>query len=80
MQGKIQSTNHNGETRQIEDLIMGRITINNIIRNGYGECQSVIDCDDIFGKAFDFSKRTIEKLIIQGIEDTCTKCEFVRGR
>ena len=31
LQGKIQSTNHNGETRQIEDLIRGRITINSII-------------------------------------------------
>ena len=80
LQGKIQSTNHNGETRQIEDLIRGRITINSIIRIEYGECQSITDSDDISGKAFDFSKCTVEKLIIQGYEDTCAKCGFVLGR
>ena len=80
LQGKIQSTNHNGETRQIEDLVRGRITINSIMRIEYGECQSITDSDDISGKAFDFSKCTVEKLIIQGYEDTCAKCGFVLGR
>ena len=73
---KIQSTNRKGETRDINDLIDGRITINYIKRIEYGECQHINDSDDIHGKAFDFSTTTIKNLLLQGYTDTLIKCKF----
>jgi hypothetical protein len=76
LKNKIHSTNRKGETRNIIDLIDGRITINYIKRIEYGECQHINDSDDIYGKAFDFSTTTIKNLIQQGYDDTVVKCKF----
>lgn len=77
LKSKIQSTNRKGEIRNIKDLIHGRVTINHIYRIGYGEGKHINDSDDIYGKAFDFSRSTIKKLINQGYEDTCIRCKFL---
>lgn len=76
LKNKIKSTNRKGGTRHVEDLISGRAIINHIQRIEYGECQHLRDSNDIYGKAFDFSKSTIKELISQGYEDTCIKCKF----
>ena len=55
---------------------MEELTINRLQRIEYGECQHLSDSDDIYGKAFDFSKSTINDLINQGYEDACIKCSF----
>lgn len=76
LKNKIRSTNRKGETRNAEDLINGRVTVKQIQRIEYGECQHLHESDDISGKAFDFSKHTIKDLIDQGYSDTCIKCNF----
>ena len=76
LKNKIHSTNRKGETRNINDLINGRVTINYIKRIEYGECQHINDSDDIHGKAFDFSTTTIKNLIQQGYNDTLSKCKL----
>jgi NTE family protein len=76
LKSKIRSFNRKGGQRSVEDLINGRITINRLQRIGYGEDQNLSDSNDISGKAFDFSKRTIKGLIDQGYKDTCKKCKF----
>lgn len=76
LKNKIKSTNRKGKTRHVEDLINGRVTINRLQRIEYGDGQHLSESDDIHGKAFDFSKRTINELINQGYEDTCIKCKF----
>ncbi len=76
LKSKIQSTNHKGEIRRIEDLVKGRIAINRLRRIEYGACQNICDSNDIYGKAFDFSKHTIRDLIKQGYDDTCIICKF----
>ena len=76
LKNKIHSKDRRGETRHINDLIDGRITINYIKRIEYGEGQHINDSDDIYGKAFDCSTTTIKNLIQQGYNDTLIKCKF----
>ncbi|TVP40224.1 patatin-like phospholipase family protein [Candidatus Nitrosocosmicus arcticus] len=73
---KIVSISRNGDTREIRKLIEGRVTINKLQRIGYGEGQSLENSNDINGKAFDFSRKTINDLINQGSEDTKAQCDF----
>ena len=68
----LKSSSRSGEPREIKKLIEGRVTINKIYRIGYGEGQPLESSNDINGKAFDFSTKTITDLIIQGIEDRNT--------
>jgi hypothetical protein len=66
----LKSYNRKGEPRKIGNLLEGRFTITKVMRVVYGESKGLKNSDDIFGKAFDFSKTTITKLITQGYEDT----------
>lgn len=76
LQGKVLSKSRKGQTRQVQDLIKWRGTINKICRIEYGELQKIIDSGDVAGKAFEFSSKTIKNLIEKGYEDTCKKCKF----
>ena len=70
------SNKRNGEPRDIKNLLKGRFTINQVLRVVYGDGQKIDDSDDIFGKAFDFSTKTINYLIAQGINDTIAKFDL----
>lgn len=72
---KLVSISRDGKSRDIKDLLKGRFTINKIQRIVYGENSESRIKDDIFGKAFDYSKTTIKNLIAQGYNDTHTKLE-----
>lgn len=72
LEDSLMSSNRSGEHRKIKKLIEGRVTINKIQRIGYGEGQSLESSNDINGKAFDFSTKTIDDLIVQGYKDTNT--------
>ena len=76
MKKKLRSTNRQGDIRNIENLINGRAKINRLQRIEYGACQNLIDSDDIYGKAFEFSKHTIDELFKKGYSDACIKCDF----
>ena len=73
---KLVSMSRSGNPREIRKLIEGRVTINKLQRIGYGEGQSLESSDDINGKAFDFSRKTINDLINQGSLDTRAQCNF----
>lgn len=73
LEKRILSSHRNGGSRNSEDLIKGRVTINKIHRIEYGESQRLDDSEDIYGKAFEFSKRTIRDLMKKGYEDTIKK-------
>jgi hypothetical protein len=76
LQKRILSSHRDGCSRNSEDLIKGRVTINKIQRIEYGESQRLDDSEDIYGKAFDFSKRTIRDLMKKGYEDTIKKLNY----
>lgn len=65
----IRSKDRKGDQRKFNDLINGRFTIDNLVRIEYGNDLHVNDSDDINGKAFEFSTRTIEKLVEIGKKD-----------
>ena len=73
---KLVSMSRSGNPREIRKLIEGRVTINKLQRIGYGEGQSLESSNDINGKAFDFSRKTINDLINQGSVDTRAQCDF----
>ena len=66
----IRSKDRKGDPRKFDDLINGRFTIDNLVRIEYGRNQNVNESDDISGKAFEFSARTINYLIEIGKSDT----------
>lgn len=66
----IRSKDRKGDPRKFDDLINGRFTIDNLVRIEYGSNQPVNESDDISGKAFEFSTRTIKYLIETGKSDT----------
>jgi NTE family protein len=70
---KLVSSNRGGEPRDIKNLLMGRFRINQVKRIVYGESNDKKNSDDIFGKAFDYSKTTITNLIKQGYDDAIAK-------
>lgn len=74
LEKRILSNHRSGGPRNSEDLIKGRVTINKIQRIEYGEGQD--DSEDIYGKAFEFSKHTIRDLIKKGYEDTIKKLNY----
>jgi hypothetical protein len=76
LEKRILSNHRSGGPRKSEDLIKGRVTINKIHRIEYGESQRLDDSEDIYGKAFDFSKRTIRDLMKKGYEDTIKKLNY----
>ncbi len=65
----IRSKDRKGDHRKFCDLINGRFTIDNIVRIEYGNDLHVNESDDINGKAFEFSTRTIENLVMIGRKD-----------
>jgi len=73
LQKRLLSKHRSGEIRDVEHLIKGRIVINKIQRIEYGESQILENSDDINGKAFEFSKRTIKDLMKKGYEDAIKK-------
>jgi hypothetical protein len=73
LQKRLLSKHRRGEIRDVEHLIRGRVVINKIQRIEYGESQKLCDSDDINGKAFEFSKRTVRDLTKKGHEDTIKK-------
>ena len=73
LRDRLVSNKRDGEPRDIKNLLKGRFTINHVQRVVYGDGQKIDDSDDIFGKAFDFSTKTINYLIAQGINDTIAK-------
>ncbi len=79
LKNKLRSTNRQGDIRSIEDLINGRANINSLQRIEYGSYQNLIDSDDIYRKAFEFSKHTIDWLFKKGYNDACIKCNFQKG-
>ena len=66
----IRSKDRKGDPRKFDDLINGRFMIDNLVRIEYGSNQPVGESDDINGKAFEFSTRTIKYLIEAGKSDT----------
>lgn len=66
----IRSKDRKGDNRKFDDLINGRFTIDNLLRIEYDNNQQVGESDDISGKAFEFSARTIMDLIKAGESDT----------
>jgi NTE family protein len=76
LRDKLVSNKRDGEPRDIKNLLGGRFTINQIQKVVYGDGQKIDDSDDIFGKAFDFSTKTINYLIAQGINDTIFKFDL----
>ncbi|WP_148687529.1 patatin-like phospholipase family protein [Candidatus Nitrosocosmicus hydrocola] len=70
---KLVSNNRKGKPRDIRNLLKGRFPITQVMRVVYGESQDLKNSDDIFGKAFDYSKTTINNLIEQGYNDTIAK-------
>ena len=66
----IRSKDRRGTPGKFDDLINGRFMIDNLIRIEYGRNQDVSESDDISGKAFEFSARTIKYLIEAGKSDT----------
>ena len=65
----IRSKDRKGDQRKFEDLMNGRFTIDNIVRIEYGNDLQINESDDINGKAFEFSTRTIENLVMIGRKD-----------
>ena len=65
----IRSKDRKENQRKFSDLINGRFTIDNIVRIEYGNNLHVNESDDINGKAFEFSTRTIENLVETGKKD-----------
>jgi NTE family protein len=76
LQKRVLSKHRSGGKRDIEHLIKGRVTINKIQRIEYGEGQKLGDSDNIWGKAFEFSKHTIRDLMKKGYEDASKKLGF----
>jgi NTE family protein len=70
---KLVSNNREGRPRDIKNLLKGRFAINKMQRIVYGEGQDLKISDDIFGKAFDYSRTTITNLMKQGYDDTIAK-------
>ena len=70
------SSNRGGKPRDIQDLLKGRFAINQLLRVVYGESIDKRNSDDIYGKAFDYSKTTITNLMRQGYEDTVAKWDW----
>jgi regulator of sigma D len=65
LKDKATSTLRNGKKRKNEDLLVGKFEINKVIR-----IERKDDPDSISEKWADLSKKIIDKLIKQGIEDT----------
>lgn len=70
---KMVSNIRKGKPRDIRNLLKGRFTITQVMRVVYGESQDLKNSGDIFGKAFDFSKTTINNLMKQGYDDAIAK-------
>jgi NTE family protein len=75
LKNKIISKNRKGETRKIENLVKGRTTIKRVQRFELGDGQQINKSNDINGKAFEFSSKTINNLMDQGYNDTYSKCK-----
>ena len=73
LRDRLVSNKRDGGPRDIKNLLKGRFTINQVQRAVYGDGQKI---DDIFGKAFDFSTKTINYLIAQGVNDTIAKFDL----
>jgi NTE family protein len=72
---KLVSISRGGKPRDIQNLLKGRFTINQVQQIVYGEKPVSNSNDDIFGKAFDYSTTTIKNLIAQGYQDANTKLD-----
>lgn len=73
LSNKLVSSSRKGKPRDIRNILKGRFPINQVLRVVYRESQHSKNSDDIFGKAFDFSKTTINNLIKQGSDDAISE-------
>lgn len=65
------SKNTQGETRQYKELLKGRFRLTKVVRIDHKD-----DGNDVSKKIFDYSYKTIEKLMNDGFQDTMVQMEM----